>query len=159
MNKIDWYEKLKFEIIELSINLKKIKLDTVFLFVTNQWVFEDCNLIESFTHLLEMFDISYDDLSKLVKLIYQLDSTSTEFNKIDLLDEFDFIKENINIEFDYLSNIEKYLSLVDNYTIDVDQINEIFDEYYENDNVYYNQMKINNENLKLLRKERRDYFE
>lgn len=159
MNKIDWYEKLKFEIIELSINLKKIKLDTVFLFVTNQWVFEDCNLIESFTHLLEMFDISYDDLSKLVKLIYQLDLTSTEFNKIDLLDEFDFIKENINIEFDYLSNIEKYLSLVDNYTIDVDQINEIFDEYYENDNVYYNQMKINNKNLKLLRKERRDYFE
>ena len=43
--------------------------------------------------------------------------------------------------------------------VNIDDIVEICSEFVENDRIFYNQMKINNEGLKMLRKERRDNLE
>ena len=154
---IDWYNKLKFEIINTSFFLKRLEKEAVFILQTNSWILEDINLFESFTKLKEMLFKSNNDLTEFVERIKFLDTKSVLFNESDLIDEFDYIKENIHLESGFLTNIINYMIIVINPNIN--EITERLEEYLETDIICYNQMKINNENLKKLRKERRDYFE
>jgi len=155
---IDWFDKLKFEIIDLSLFFKMLEIQTVFVLNTNGWILEDINLFESFAHLKEMLCKSNNDLNEFVKRISLLDSNLILFDKSDLIDEFDFIKENINLESNFLTNIVNYITIVNNPSINDFGIIERLEQYQEIDISCYNQMKINNEELKKLRKERRDLF-
>lgn len=159
MDKFDWFNKLKIDIIDLMLTLQKLKQEFVFMIVSNDWILEDINLFESFSHLKEMIDTSDIDLTKLVEFVYKLDDDSSLFNRVDLLDEFEYIKENIHLEYNYIINMTNYMILVNDFSINGDEITEKLLDYYDNDILFYNQMKLNNKNLKQLRKERRDYFE
>jgi len=155
---IDWFDKLKFEIIDLSLFFKMLEIQTVFVLNTNGWILEDINLFERLEHLKEMLCKSNNDLNEFVKRISLLDSNLILFDKSDLIDEFDFIKENINLESNFLTNIVNYITIVNNPSINDFGIIERLEQYQEIDISCYNQMKINNEELKKLRKERRDLF-
>lgn len=156
MKNIDWYDKLKLEIIDLVLFFNKIKKMVIFLLLTNYWILEDINLFESFSHLKEMIDISNSDLDEFVEKIKLFDNNSIIFDKNDLLDEFEFIKENIWLEFSFITNMIKYMTIVNDLTINNLEIEEELEQYQEIDISCYNQMKINNEQLKILKKERRD---
>lgn len=156
---MDWYDKLKIDIIDLVFSFQNLKKEIIFMIITNNWIFEDINLFENFIHLKEMVDISDINLSNLVKLIYELDNNSNFFSKLDLLDEFEYIKENIHLESNYINNMTDYMILINDFSVNGDEITEKLENYCNNDNLYYNQMKINNQNLKQLKKERIDYFE
>ena len=76
-----------------------------------------------------------------------------------MIDEFDYIKENIHLESGYLSNMVNYIKIVINCNINDSSIVEKLEQYHEVDISCYNQVKINNKELKKLKQERRDLFE
>lgn len=155
-NKVDWFNELKLDIINLVLLFKEIKEDVILMLVTNAWILEDVNLFESFEHLKEMIDVSNSDLNSFVDRIELLDNNPNMFNVTDLKDEFDFIKENIKLEVGFFTNMVGYMGMVDDFTLDEADIMERLEIYLDVDTSCYNQMKINNEQLKQLRKERRD---
>lgn len=157
MKNIDWYTKLKFQIVDLALLFNDLKKEIYVMVYTNLWILEDINLFESFSHLEEMVNISNDDLGKLVERIKLLDNNSSIiFDKSDLLDEFEFIKENIHLELGYITNMINYMVIVTNQNINsIEQIEKL-EQCQEIDISCYNQMKINNNDLKKLRKERKD---
>lgn len=154
---MDWYDKLKYEIISLSLFLKFLENEKISLLGKNFWLLEDINLFESFTHLEEMILESSTNLDELVKRVYFLDLHDVLFDKNDLLDEFCFIKENIHLEAGYFINIMNYAIINKKQDYDLQDLEKL-EQYREIDISCYNQMKINNENLKQLKKERRDLF-
>lgn len=159
MKNIDWYDKLKLDIIALTDTFRLLKETVVFMLQSNSWILEDIKLCESFLHLQEMVEVSNNDLDEFVQRIYLLDSSSYDFSKEDLMDEFDYIRENIHLESGYITNMVNYMVIVDDPLLhEMDKINKL-EEYQDIDVSCYNQMKINNEGLKRLRKERRDNFE
>jgi len=155
---IDWFEQLKFDLINLLLVFKSIKEETIFMLLTNRWILEDTNLFESFIHLKEMIDTSNNDLDEFIKRINVLEDKSIMFDKTDLKDEFDFIKENIHLEDSFIANMINYMIIVNDLTINGIDITEKLEQFQDIDISCYNQMKINNENLKQLKKERRDLF-
>lgn len=155
-NNVDWFNELKLDIINLVLLFKEIKEDVILMLVTNAWILEDINLFESFEHLKEMIDVSNNDLDNFVERVGLLEDDSNMFNVTDLKDEFDFIKENIKLEVSFITNMVGYMDIVDNFTLDETAIMERLEIYLDVDTACYNQMKINNEQLKQLRKERRD---
>lgn len=155
---IDWFNKLKLDIINLVLLFNQIKEETVFMMLTNHWILEDVNLFESFIHLKEMIDVSNNNLDDFVKRICLLDDSSTLFDKSDLKDEFDFIKKNIHLESGFIINMINYMVIITNPFINNSEKVEKLEQYQDIDISCYNQMKINNENLKQLKKERRDLF-
>lgn len=156
----DWYYELKLKVISLSFLFKMLKEEVVVMMITNPWVLDDINLSESFNNVKEMIDISDSDLNMFVEIINKLENDSNGFYVAELKDEFEIIKENIHLEAGFITNmINNYMMVVNDYTINGQQIDERLDEYLDNDTACYNQMKINNDYLKKLRKERMDYFE
>ena len=155
----DWYNELKYEIVDFVMFFKDIKEVVIYMLLTNRWILEDINLSESFTHLKEMIDVSNEDLEKFIKTITLLENNSTIFNMNDLIDEFDYIKENISLESSFITNLVNYMAIITDPSINDLEIIDKLEEYQEIDISCYNQMKINNKGLKKLRKERRDYFE
>lgn len=155
----EWIDEIKLEIIDLVLLFKMIKEEVILMLYTNGWILNDINLFESFVHLKEMIDISNSDLDKFIERIKMLDNNLNIFYVSDLKDEFDIIKENIYLEAGFITNMIDYMAIVDDVTINDNEIIKRLEQYQDNDISCYNQMKINNENLKQLRKERRDYFE
>ena len=156
---VDLINEIKLEIIDLVLLFKMIKEEVILMLYTNGWILNDINLFESFVHLKEMIDISNSDLDKFIERIKMLDNNLNIFYVSDLKDEFDIIKENIYLEAGFITNMIDYMAIVDDVTINDNEIIKRLEQYQDNDISCYNQMKINNENLKQLRKERRDYFE
>lgn len=154
--KIDWFDKLKIETIQIALFSQQIRKRTIFMLRTHRWVLEDINLCESFSHLQEMIGVSNHDLDQFVQEIYTLDNGTALFNKDDLLDEFAYIKENICLESDFLTNMVNYITIIINPNINDLSIVERLEQYREIDISCYNQMKINNKELKQLKHERRD---
>lgn len=153
----DWYQQLKLEIISLSLFLKSLESETVSVLYNNLWILGEINLCESFSHLKEMLSESSNNLDELVKRIDLLDNRSILFDQNDLVDEFSFVKENIQLEAGYLLNIMNYIIIHGKSILDLNDLDKL-EQYREIDILCYNQMKINNENLKQLKKERRDLF-
>ena len=155
----DWYYEIKLEVISLALLFKMLKEEVVVMLITNPWILDDVNLCESFCHAREMIDISADDLDKFVENINGLENDSSIFYVADLKDEFEVIKENIHLEVGFITNMINYMALSIDFNIDDIELNDRFEEWYDNDTACYSQMKINNDYLKKLRKERKDYFE
>jgi hypothetical protein len=154
----DWYRNLKLDVIGLAVLFADIKVEIIFMLNTNPWILSDINLCESFFHLQEMIDANNLNLEDFIKRINFLEDNSILFNKDDLLYEFDFIKENVYLESGFITNMIDYMAIINDYTINGSEILERLEKYQDIDVLYYNQMKINNENLKQLKKERRDLF-
>ena len=160
-NKIydDLYYEFKLDIVRTAFLLKSVKEDVIIMLHTNKWIADDINLSTSITHLLEMINVSDNELSNFVELIKSLEINSNVFYINDLKDEFEIIKENIKLEAGFILNMIDYMITVDDLTINDNEIVERLEQYLDNDIACYNQMKINNESLKVMRKERKDYFE
>lgn len=154
----DWFFEMKVEIIDLVLLFKMVKEEFLVMLFTNSWVLSDPNLAESFSKIKEIIDISNNDLDSFIEKVKMLDQNSTVFYVCDLKDEFEFIKENIHLEASYITNMIKRMVLVSIPGMDLENLEKL-EEYEEIDISCYNQMRINNDELKRLRKERRDYFE
>lgn len=157
-NYTDWFYDMKVEIIDLVFLFQMLKKEFLVMFFTNSWILTDPNLAESFSKIKEIIDVSNNDLAILVEKIKMLDQNSNMFYVCDLKDEFEFIKENIHLEASYITNMIKRMILLSIPGMEFANLEKL-EEYEEIDISCYNQMKINNDELKRLRKERRDYFE
>lgn len=156
MENKDWFNNLKIEIINTSLLLSSIQSRATFVLKTHNWILEDINLCESISHLVDMLNISSRDLNRFIKDISLLEDSGDFFSSNDLVDEFEYIKENVNLEASYLTNIVDYINIIINPGINGTIIAEKLEKYHDIDLSCYNQMKINNKQLKQLRKERRN---
>lgn len=155
----DLFTNLKVDIVKLCVSFNMLKQDVVFLLVTNKWILEDINLFENYTKLQKMIDVSDKNLNSLINDTIYLENNSVPFLVDDIICEFNFIRENIDLEMLNFSNMLMYMMLVDDYSLDLEGINELLNFYLKRDEFCYSNMKINNEQLKILKKERGDYFE
>lgn len=159
MQKKDYFTELKEEMVRYSFHFLSLRETVVIMLETNRWIVEDINLYESFCHLQEMIEITYQEFAELVEEINALEHNMQIFNISDLLEQFDYIKENIHLESMYITNMVDYMKIIINPSIQADEIGERCSQYDENDDMYLNQMKLNNDGLKKLKKERRDNLE
>ena len=155
----DWFINLKMEIVRLRVTLDIFKQDVVILVLANFWILEDINLFESYTKLQEMIELSDINLESLTKELDCLDEKSIPFAVEDIICEFNFVRDNINLGMFYLFNMLGYMVLVDDYSLSSLEIDEKCNRYAGVDKYCYEQMKANNEQLKILKKERKDYIE
>ena len=151
---LDWFNVIKQETVTLTFFLKFIKEELVSLLVTNKWISEDYNLGESLIKLTEMILISEKDLDVFMHELQRLDNNHVTFEVEDIKAMFDYIKENIHLESGYLKNMIEYMPIVDDTTLDYETVKEKFDNYLECDIACFNQMKINNNELKKIKRER-----
>lgn len=159
MQKKDWFTELKIEVISHNIRFMHLRESMIILLETNRWILEDINLCESFCNLQKMVEISYQEFTELVEEIEGLDNNASVFQMNDLIDQFDYIIENIYLEFAYMINMIDYMKIIRNPYINGNEITVRCNQYDQNDHMYLNQMKLNNDGLKKLKKERRDSFE
>ena len=154
----DWFFEMKTEINDLVLLFKMLKEEFLIMLLTNSWILTDINLAESFSKIKGAIDISNSDMDVFIEKINMLDESANVFYIADLKDEFEFIKENIYLESSYITNMVKRMILLNLPYVSL-EILEKLEEYQEIDIYCYNQIEFNNEGLKKLRKERRDYFE
>jgi len=154
----DWFFEMKTEINDLVLLFKMLKEEFLIMLLTNSWILTDINLADSFSKIKGAIDISNSDMDVFIEKINMLDESANVFYVADLKDEFEFIKENIYLESSYITNMVKRMILLNLPYVSL-EILEKLEEYQEIDIYCYNQIEFNNEGLKKLRKERRDYFE
>ena len=111
-NNLNWFDKLKFDVVKLSFFLNSINHELVFVLHKNKWALEDINLCER---------------------INILEKANAIFNSSDLLDEFSYIQENTNLEASYLNNIKNYIEIVTNPSVNGSDITERLEKYQDTD--------------------------
>lgn len=159
MQRKDYFTELKMEVVNYNYDFMMLRENMVTMIQTNRWILEDINLYESFSNLQEMVEISYQEFTELVEEIKLLERNLEVFDINDLVEQFDYIKENIHLESMYITNMIDYMEIISNPFIQGEEIKDRCDQYNQNDCTYLNQMKLNNDGLKKLKKERRDNFE
>ncbi len=159
MQGTDDFTFLKLEILKLNNFFVGIRQEIIYMLLTNSWILEDMNLYESFCHLQEMIEGSYQDLNDFVQEINYLETCSESFLIEDLKDELEYIRETIYLEASYITNMVDYMCIIDDYTLSPMELKQRLNDYNEKDFCCYEQVKINRKQLKELQKERRDYFE
>ena len=159
MQRKDYFTELKKEMVQYSDVFMTLREAMVVMLETNRWVLEDINLCESFCYLQEMVEITYQEFTELVEEIKILDYNMAIFDTNDVMEQFDYIKENIQLESMYMTNMIEYMEIIINHSIEADEIVERCTQYNRKDSAYLNQMKLNNDGLKKIKKERRDSFE
>lgn len=159
MQRKDYFTELKMRVVVSNYDFMKLRENIVCMLETNRWILEDINLCESFCHLQEMVESSCQELIELIEEIKALDDNGIAFSIYDLIEYFDYIKKNIDLEFMYFMNMYDYMTVVTDYSIQGEEIVDRCNQYDKNDSIYLNQMKLNNDGLKKLKKERRDFFE
>ena len=82
-NNLNWFDKLKFDVVKLSFFLNSINHELVFVLHKNKWALEDINLCESIYHLRDMLTTSDRDLSEFVERINILEKANAIFNSSD----------------------------------------------------------------------------
>ncbi len=157
----DWYDNLKIEIVKLAIEFFNIKMDMVYTLISNRWITEDINLEESTAQLQELLDITNFDFQQLITEINTIEKEyiSQFYSMEDLLDEFEYIKENIDLVNSYFGNMMEYMSIIDDYQLSPELLKNKWEDYLDKDELCFNQICINHEQLKQLRKERIDKIE
>lgn len=156
---LDWYNKLKVDLIKVAVVSEIIRSDIIYLIQTNPNVIYDINLEERLTYLIESMNSNYDNINNFKQRIDILDTLGFSFSKDDLLDEFSYIKNITELEIVYYIKIIDYLAMVDDYTIEGNGIVEFLEANDNDSNKCYESIKSNDKDLKKLLKERRDNFE
>lgn len=159
MQRKDYFTELKEEMVRYNFYFLSLRETVVIMLETNRWIVEDINLYESFCFLQEMIETTYQELTELVGDINTLEHTMQIFNISDLFDQFDYIKENIHLESMYITNMVDYMEIIHDSSIEGEEITERCNQYSQKDYTYLNKMKLNNDGLKKLKKERRDNLE
>lgn len=152
---LDWFNVIKQETVSLTLFLKFIKEEIVFVLLTNRWISEDNNLGESLIKLTEMILTSEKDLDSFMQELQKLDNNCVTFEVEDIKAIFDYIKENIYLEAGYFKNMMDYMIIVDDITLDDETMKEKIQNYLDCDIACFNQVKINNSELKKIKSERR----
>lgn len=159
MQRKDYFTELKEEMIRYSFHFMLLRETVVVMLETNRWIVEDINLYESFCNLQEMIELTYQEFTELVEDVNVLEQNMQVFSISDFLEQFDYIKENIHLESMYITNMVDYIEIIRNPYINGNEITIRCSQYDQKDYTYLNQMKLNNDGLKKLKKERRDSFE
>jgi len=156
---LDLFNKLKLDIVGICIDFDRLKRDIVYLLFTNNWILEDINLFENYTKLQQMIEESDKSLSNLINETIYLENNSVSFLVEDVVCEFNFIRENIELEIMYLVNMMIYMEFAQDYFLSPENIDLLLDAYLKIEELCYSNMKMNNKQLKILKKERGDYYE
>lgn len=161
LNRIDdWYSNFLKDLLNIKKEAYLLRMNIVVLgsiCAKNQFLLEDPILFERYAYLINMENDSVKDIKLLEEKMILLKENSTLFSITDITDEFEIIKENIFLEISYFYQTKEYLGLIDNNsTIEGNKILEFLECNENTSSFCYEQRKINGENLKLLRKERRD---
>lgn len=155
----DEFTFIKLELLKLNVFFTHFRKETIYMLLTNRWILEDINLCESFCHLQDMIEGSCQDFHDLIQEINDLETSSKLFLIEDLKDELEYVKETIQLEASYMTNMVDYMCIIDDYSLSPTEMTQRLEEYCDKDFCCYEQVKINREQLKQLKKERRDYFE
>lgn len=150
----DYFFEVKREIVSLLCLFKLAKETLLEILITNSWILNDPNLAESFTRIKETIDISNNDLDLFIEKIRLLDEELSVFYMYDLKDQFEIIKETIYIESSSVVNLINYIVAFEDFR-DFQKL----EQCQQMDVMYYNQIKINNEQLKKIKKEGENYIE
>ena len=155
MINVDWFIKLKTDIVLLckcEEYLEELKKQ---LFVTFPWFFSDENTLKWNARVNEITAINGKAIQSFIKYIDLLEETGKEFSKGNLMDEFSLIRENYVIGVSYFMNIASYISNKQDFKNTLDQHDSLA-RFSNNDTDCYNLIKINDDLLKKYRKEWRD---
>lgn len=158
MQRKDYFIELKMKIVVSIYDFMKLRENIVCMLEINRWILEDINLCESFCHLQEMVESSCQELIEFIEEIKALDDNGIVFSIYDLIEHFDYIKKNIDLESMYIMNMHDYMTVVTDYSIQGEEIVDRCNQYYKNDSIYLNQMKLNNDGLKKLKKGKERFF-
>lgn len=137
---------LRIEIVELSL-----------ICYSKPWLLEDFTFNERYSKMIDMANDSVYDIDDLETIF--LNQANTSFSVVDLLDELYFITDNVLHEYNYYKYTKDLLTLLDNYSIQGDIITTFLEENEKRAVSYDEQIKVNRNEIKKLRKERRNYIE
>lgn len=155
-NHNDWFLSLKLEVLSLVSLLQMLKEDMIIMLTMSEWVIEDVSVGESFKKLQQILTKSHQDLEYFVREIKRIEQGSF-FSVVDLKDEFDYIHDSIYLELDYMNHIADYLLQSNQIGISKRHTKV---KYLNEEERYLEQIESNQQQLKHLRKERREnYFE
>ena len=158
-NGLDLFTALKKCIVKTCFEFQKLKEEVIMTVLSNSWLLQDANLYENYTKLQEMIKISDKHLTSIIKETKYIENNSVPFSADDIICEYNFIRENIELETYYLYNMLIYMIAVVDFSLKQEEIKKIQQHYLETDIFCYDNMRANNEQLKILKKERGDYFE
>lgn len=159
----DCFEKIQSKKKVLDFLFLKLKETTVLILWQYRWIMEDVDLYESFCHLQEMIEESEKKIGHFEEYLALLEKKSVDFFPTDLEDEFDYLSETVTLELSYLGNFIDtmfLLSIVEfEGTTKKEEVELALMETMDKDTLCYNQVKINNQEIKKMQKERKDIFE
>lgn len=154
MEERDLLFKLKIDVMETSILFQTLRETIVFMIEKNAWILKDIDLQESYSKLAEMTQISNLQMESFTKKLNQEEDKGGFLSVIDFMDEFDVIRENIHLESAFMTNMIDYMGILNNVGeefLSPAIVEEEIDEFFEKDELIYNQLKLNNKVLKKLR--------
>lgn len=150
-NKSDSNNQFRSDLVQLLVNFYIIRENMVYIIFTNSWVLEDINMDERISYLIDMIQITNQDLDSFFDELFHVNDGCYLF---DLLDEFDFFREIVSLEKCYLDNIIEYIAIVNNYSIQGNQITTMLEENESNSINYQKLIKINEKELRKIKLER-----
>ena len=155
MIKLDWFIKLKMDVVLLckcEEYLETIKKD---VFINYPQSFSDENILSWNARVNEIVKINGKAMQSYIRYINLLEDTGKDFSKDNLLDEYNLIKENYVLCISYFFNILDYIDGLKKFQNKLDDHDRLA-RFSNSSTDYYNMIKINDDLLKKYRKEWRD---
>lgn len=149
----DWFLELKLKIILLDLKSIKRINDIFFIIKECPYLLKDENLCESYHKLVKINKINNDTLKELVNSINFLEALPITFSKEDIKDIYEILEEDFKLQDSFCLNIIKYITIVEKNSMSYDEMMDEMDKYIECDVCCFNQIKINNQEIKKLIKE------
>ena len=155
MQKLDFYTKMKMDLVMMSLNTYDDIVDIVALPLYCSWLLNDDNLLESYSRLADIFNENYFNLNEFMKYIKHIDDTGDIFSLDDVNDEYEFIKDNMTLQAEYYANILEYIDFCDDFENPRCEVEKFCDSYCEKDDQIFDQVQINHSLIKSIREERK----
>ena len=155
MKKLDFYTKMKMDLVMMSLNQQENMIDLVALPLYCPWLINDDNLVESYSRLADMYGENYSSLNEFMSYIKDIDDKGEFFSINDVNDEYEFIKDNMALQAEYYVNMLSYIDFCDDYTNSRVDVEDFCDNYCERDDQIFDQVQVNHSLIKSIREERK----
>lgn len=159
MQKLDFYTRMKMDLVMMNINGYNSVVDIVALPLYCPWIMNDDNLNESFSRLVDIHNQNMDELNTFMKYVRYLDDSCSNFSLDDLNDEYEFIKDNMNLQDEYYDNMLSYINFCDDYSNPWTDVAKFCSKYCDTDDQIFDQVQVNHSLIKSIREERKNKIE
>lgn len=154
MEKLDYYTRLKLQLVALSVELIENEYDILLMIGNYPWIVNDDNLKESLAKLITIDNENNSNIKNMVDYIKKLDETGNPFFPTDLIDEYEYINDNMNLQNNYIDNMIGYIDYSSDFDNCWDDVEDFCDYYIEKDDEIFNQVQVNHSLIKSIREER-----